>query len=43
MKGAGVKCGQRCIWDPETDDYADEQYRNDTLFCYSTVYGLYMY
>ncbi|CAG4926492.1 dynein light chain Tctex-type protein 2B-like [Colias croceus] len=43
MKGAGVKCGQRCIWDPETDDYADELYRNDTLFCYTIVYGVYLY
>ncbi|PZC71433.1 hypothetical protein B5X24_HaOG213464 [Helicoverpa armigera] len=43
MKGAGVKCAQRCIWDPETDDYADGLYRNETIFGYSTVYGLYMY
>ncbi|CAG5041696.1 unnamed protein product [Parnassius apollo] len=43
MKGAGVKCGQRCIWDPETDDYVDDLYRNDTMFCYTIVYGVYMY
>lgn len=43
MKGAGVKCGQRCIWDPETDDYTDATYRNETIFCYTTVYGIYMY
>ncbi|XP_072935221.1 dynein light chain Tctex-type protein 2B-like [Epargyreus clarus] len=43
MKGAGVKCGQRCIWDPETDDYADDIFRNDSIFCYTIVYGVYMY
>ncbi|KPJ06649.1 Tctex1 domain-containing protein 2 [Papilio machaon] len=43
MKGAGVKCGQRCIWDPETDAYVDDLFRNDTMFCYTIVYGLYMY
>ncbi|CAH0405775.1 unnamed protein product [Chilo suppressalis] len=43
MKGAGIKCGQRCIWDPETDDYIDDLYKNDTLFCYTIVYGIYMY
>ncbi|CAG9575533.1 unnamed protein product [Danaus chrysippus] len=43
MKGAGIKCGQRCIWDPETDDYADELFRNDTIYCYTIVYGVYMY
>ncbi|CAH2068306.1 unnamed protein product, partial [Iphiclides podalirius] len=43
MKGAGVKCGQRCIWDPETDDYVDDLFRSDTMFCYTIVYGVYMY
>ncbi|CAH4035057.1 dynein light chain Tctex-type protein 2B-like [Pieris brassicae] len=43
LKGAGVKCGQRCIWDPETDDYADDLYRSDTIFCYTIVYGVYLY
>ncbi|XP_022123780.2 dynein light chain Tctex-type protein 2B [Pieris rapae] len=43
LKGAGVKSGQRCIWDPETDDYADDLYKNDTIFCYTIVYGIYLY
>ncbi|CAK1548166.1 unnamed protein product [Leptosia nina] len=43
LKGAGVKCGQRCIWDPETDDYVDDLYRNDTIYCYTIVYGVYLY
>ncbi|XP_026323812.1 tctex1 domain-containing protein 2-like isoform X2 [Hyposmocoma kahamanoa] len=43
MKGAGAKCAQRCIWDPETDDYAASHYRNDSIFCYTICYGVYMY
>ncbi|CAH2100287.1 unnamed protein product [Euphydryas editha] len=43
MKGAGIKCGQRCLWDPETDDYVDELFRNDTIFCHTVVYGVYLY
>lgn len=43
MKGAGVKCAQRCIWDPETDAYVDDSYRNDTMMCHTIVYGVYMY
>ncbi|CAK1599462.1 unnamed protein product [Parnassius mnemosyne] len=43
MKGAGVKCAQRCIWDPETDDYVGDLYRNDTMLCYTIVYGVYIY
>ncbi|CAH2247977.1 dynein light chain Tctex-type protein 2B isoform X2 [Pararge aegeria] len=43
MKGAGIKSGQRCIWDPETDAYVDDLFRNDTIFCYTIVYGIYMY
>ncbi|XP_041974590.1 dynein light chain Tctex-type protein 2B-like [Aricia agestis] len=43
MKGAGIKSVQRCIWDPETDSYADDLYRNDSICCYTVVYGTYMY
>ncbi|XP_049886536.1 dynein light chain Tctex-type protein 2B-like [Pectinophora gossypiella] len=42
-RGAGIKCAQRCIWDPETDDYADNLYRNSSIFCYTICYGVYMY
>lgn len=43
MKGAGVGSGLRCIWDPETDDYIENLYKNDTIYCCSIVYGVYMY
>ncbi|GBP27835.1 Tctex1 domain-containing protein 2 [Eumeta japonica] len=38
MKGAGVKCAQRCIWDPETDSYVADSYRNETIMCHTAVY-----
>ncbi|XP_037871791.1 dynein light chain Tctex-type protein 2B [Bombyx mori] len=43
MKGAGVKCAQRCMWDPETDDYVGDLFRNETIYCYTVAYGIYMY
>ncbi|CAH0722272.1 unnamed protein product, partial [Brenthis ino] len=43
MKGAGIVAGLRCIWDPETDDYAEDLFRSDTILCHSIVFGVYMY
>lgn len=28
LKGAGVKCGVRCLWDSETDGYTYERFTN---------------
>ena len=28
MRGEGVRMGCRCFWDADTDNYADESYRN---------------
>lgn len=28
LKGAGVKCGVRCLWDSETDGYTSEIFMN---------------
>ena len=43
QRGAGVRYGCRCFWDADTDNYAEETYRNDTLFCVAAVYGSYLY
>ncbi|XP_061716712.1 dynein light chain Tctex-type protein 2B-like [Cydia pomonella] len=43
MKGAGIKMGQRCLWDPETDDYVHGLYKDGSIMCHCTVYGIYMY
>lgn len=28
LKGGGVKCGVRCLWDAETDGYTSEIFMN---------------
>lgn len=28
LKGAGIKCGVRCIWDSETDGYTSDTFMN---------------
>lgn len=43
MRGAGVKSGVKCIWDPDSDGYATEIFVNDTIFCVTTVFAIYMY
>lgn len=43
MRGAGVRSGVRCIWDSDTDGYTSEVFMNDTIFCVTTVFAVYMY
>lgn len=43
QRGEGVRMGCRCFWDADTDAYADETYRNDTLFCVAAVFATYLY
>jgi len=43
MKGEGVRMGCRCFWDADTDNSADESYRNDSLFCVAAVFATYLY
>ena len=43
MKGAGVRCGCRCLWDQQTDKVAEATFQNDTLFCVAVAFGVYLY
>mmetsp|Transcript_16414 Transcript_16414/g.33019 ORF Transcript_16414/g.33019 Transcript_16414/m.33019 type:complete len:123 (-) Transcript_16414:250-618(-) len=43
QRGEGVRMGCRCFWDADTDNYADESYRNDSLFCVAAVFAAYLY
>jgi len=43
QRGEGVRMGCRCFWDADTDNYAEESYRNDSLFCVAAVFGSYLY
>ncbi|XP_064394181.1 dynein light chain Tctex-type protein 2B-like [Halichondria panicea] len=43
QRGEGVKMGCRCFWDSDTDNYAQDIYMNDTLFCVAAAFGVYHY
>lgn len=43
QRGEGIRYGGRCLWDPNTDAYAEDTYRNDSLFCVASAYGVYLY
>ncbi|KAG1688601.1 hypothetical protein DVH05_003527 [Phytophthora capsici] len=43
QRGEGVRMGCRCFWDSETDCYASETFSNDSLFCVTTAYSIYLY
>ena len=43
QRGQGVRVGSRCFWDGDTDTCVSEVYRNETLFCVATAYGIYVY
>uniref|UniRef100_A0A7S4FC48 Tctex1 domain-containing protein 2 n=1 Tax=Chrysotila carterae TaxID=13221 RepID=A0A7S4FC48_CHRCT len=43
QRGEGVRMGARCFWDTDTDSYAEETYRNDSLFCVAAAFGVYLY
>ncbi|KAI8429550.1 hypothetical protein MSG28_000179 [Choristoneura fumiferana] len=37
MKGAGLMMGKRCLWDPETDQYVHALFKNDSIYCHTTI------
>ena len=43
QRGQGIRMGNRCFWDEDTDAFACETYHNDSIFCVATAYGIYMY
>ena len=43
QRGEGVRMGCRCFWDSDTDNYAEETYRNDSLFCVAAAFAAYLY
>lgn len=43
QKGEGVKMGCRCFWDPNTDNYAEEVFVNESIFCVAAAFGIYLY
>lgn len=43
QRGEGVKMGCRCFWDSDTDNYAQDMYINNSMFCVAAVFGVYYY
>ncbi|XP_068599874.1 dynein light chain Tctex-type protein 2B [Brachionichthys hirsutus] len=43
QRGQGVKMSSRCFWDADTDNYAEDVFMNDSLFCAVAVFGSYYY
>jgi len=37
----GIRVASRCLWDPNTDNYASCSYSNASLFCTVLVFALY--
>lgn len=37
----GLRVASRCLWDPETDNYATFSYSNETMHVSIVVFGLY--
>ena len=43
QRGQGLRMGCRGVWDVDTDNYAEDTYRSDSLFCHAAAFGVYLY
>lgn len=43
QRGEGVKVASRCFWDCDTDNYTQDVFMNDTLYCVAAVFGVFFY
>lgn len=43
QRGEGVKMAARCLWDSDTDNYAQDVFLNESLFCVCAAFGVYYY
>eukprot|EP00058_Branchiostoma_floridae_P000484 XP_002585972.1 hypothetical protein BRAFLDRAFT_255806 [Branchiostoma floridae] len=43
QKGEGVKMACRSFWDADTDNYAQDIFMNDSLFCVAAAFGVFYY
>nr|CAG8503553.1 9582_t:CDS:2 [Entrophospora candida] len=42
-KGAGVRMQVNCLWDSDTDNLAQETFKNETIICVVMAFGVYFY
>ncbi|KAF6254130.1 Tctex1 domain-containing 2-like protein [Scenedesmus sp. NREL 46B-D3] len=43
QRGEGCRMACRCFWDSETDSYAFESFKNESLFCTAAAFASYIY
>ncbi|XP_074860384.1 dynein light chain Tctex-type protein 2B [Carettochelys insculpta] len=43
QRGEGVNMAARCFWDADTDNYAQDVFMNDSLFCVVAAFGCFYY
>ncbi|XP_067669145.1 dynein light chain Tctex-type protein 2B-like isoform X2 [Haliotis asinina] len=43
QRGEGVKMACRCFWDSDTDNYAQDIFMNDSIFCVAAAFGVFYY
>eukprot|EP00051_Salpingoeca_urceolata_P028391 m.486602 g.486602 ORF g.486602 m.486602 type:complete len:123 (+) comp24516_c0_seq1:216-584(+) len=43
QRGEGAKVAARCLWDSDTDNFAQDVFMNETLFCVAAAFGVYHY
>ncbi|KAM4772185.1 dynein light chain Tctex-type protein 2B [Rhinophrynus dorsalis] len=43
QRGEGVKMAARCFWDADTDNYAEDIFMNEYLFCVVAAFGCFYY
>ncbi|XP_060096917.1 dynein light chain Tctex-type protein 2B [Heteronotia binoei] len=43
QRGEGVNMAARCFWDADTDNYAQDVFMNDSLFCVAAAFGCFYY
>uniref|UniRef100_A0A3B5LK50 Tctex1 domain containing 1 n=1 Tax=Xiphophorus couchianus TaxID=32473 RepID=A0A3B5LK50_9TELE len=41
LNGQGLQISSRCLWDPNFDTFVSHSFKNTSLFCSATVYGIY--
>ncbi|XP_035699775.1 tctex1 domain-containing protein 1-B-like isoform X1 [Branchiostoma floridae] len=41
LNNQGLRIGSRCLWDPNNDTFATQDFQNGSLYAVATVYGVY--
>mmetsp|Transcript_17001 Transcript_17001/g.28071 ORF Transcript_17001/g.28071 Transcript_17001/m.28071 type:complete len:127 (+) Transcript_17001:131-511(+) len=43
QRGEGVRMACRCFWDANSDNYAQDIFMNESIFCIAAAFGVYLY